>query len=36
MHEMEEAYQEGAQEVKRYLSDALGIYVFERNLCKED
>jgi len=34
--ELEDAYSFGAQDVKDYLSDALGIYAFERNLYKEE
>jgi len=34
--DIDDAYSAGAQEVKRYLSDALGIYAFERNMYKEE
>jgi len=33
--DMDDAYSNGAQEVKRYLRDALGIYAFERKLHAE-
>jgi len=33
--DMEDAYSGGAQEVKRYLSDALGIYAFEKGVYCE-
>jgi len=35
LQSLDDAYSNGAQEVKRYLSDALGIYAFERKLYAE-